>query len=144
MNGPWFTWFAPEQPWITEYTAALNFQEGRDISGRWKDSRMSDSDSDILLSSPPTGLPLLTDMSLSVALSSDSHLVEDVEVPLALVLTHHPRLLQQEVGDFTAIRLTASAELDLKVLALVDRGNAMTQSHEVSHDRFDKSFCIHL
>ena len=49
---------------------------------------------------------------------ADAHLVEDVEVPLALVLAHHPRLLQQEVGDLPTVRLATTAELDLKVLPL--------------------------
>ena len=48
----------------------------------------------------------------------DSHLIEDVEVPFALVLAHHPRLLQQEVRDLPTVRLSTSAELDLKVLPL--------------------------
>lgn len=47
-------------------------------------------------------------------------LVVDVEVPLVLVLAHHPRLLKEEVGDFTTVRLSSSAKLDLKVLTLLD------------------------
>ena len=41
-----------------------------------------------------------------------------MEVPLALILAHHPGLLQQEVGDPPAVGLAATAELDLKVLPL--------------------------
>lgn len=50
-----------------------------------------------------------------------SDLVINVEVPLALILAHHPRLLQEEVGDFATIRLAASAELNLKIFSLVER-----------------------
>lgn len=49
-----------------------------------------------------------------------SDLVINVEVPLALILAHHPRLLQEEVGDFTTIRLPASAKLNLEIFPLVE------------------------
>lgn len=49
---------------------------------------------------------------------SHSDLVENVEVPLVLVLAHDSRFLQQEVGDFPSVRLSSSAELDLEVFPL--------------------------
>lgn len=50
---------------------------------------------------------------------SASDLIVNVEVPLALILAHHPRLLQQEVGDLAAVRFSSSAELNLKVFPLI-------------------------
>lgn len=47
------------------------------------------------------------------------YLVVDVEVPLALVLAHHARLLQQEVGDLAPVGFSTPAELDLKVFSLL-------------------------
>ena len=48
----------------------------------------------------------------------DSDLVEDVKVPFTLILAHHSGFLQEEVGDFPPVRLSSSAELDLKVFTL--------------------------
>lgn len=48
-----------------------------------------------------------------------SDLIINVEVPLALILAHHPRLLQEEVWDFATIRLPASAELNFEIFSLV-------------------------
>lgn len=47
------------------------------------------------------------------------YLIVDVEIPLALVLAHHARLLQQEVGDLAPVGFSAPAELDLKVFSLL-------------------------
>lgn len=49
-----------------------------------------------------------------------SDLIINVEVPLVLILAHHPRLLKQEVRDLASVRLSTSAELNLKVFPLVD------------------------
>lgn len=49
------------------------------------------------------------------------HLVVDVEVSLVFILHDHAGFLQQEIGDLTPIWLSATAELDLKVLALNPR-----------------------
>lgn len=46
------------------------------------------------------------------------YLIVDVEIPLALVLAHHPGLLQQKIGDLPPVGFTAPAELDLEVLPL--------------------------
>ena len=46
-----------------------------------------------------------------------THLVEDVEVPLPGILTHHARLLQQEVGYLAPGWLT-SIKQDLNILSL--------------------------
>lgn len=60
------------------------------------------------------------DWSMTICLLSASDLIINVEVPLALILAHHPRLLQQEVWDFATVWLSSSAELNLKVFPLVD------------------------
>lgn len=64
----------------------------------------------------PDGSP-----SASSPTAHSLHLVVDVEIPLILILHDHTRLLQQEVGDLASIWFPASAELDLKVLALNPR-----------------------
>ena len=49
---------------------------------------------------------------------ASQYLVVDVEAAFSLVLRHHPRLLQQEVGDLPSVRFSSTTELDLKVLPL--------------------------
>lgn len=49
-----------------------------------------------------------------------SDLIINVEVPLALILAHHPGLLQQEVWDFATDWFSSSAELNLEIFPLVD------------------------
>ena len=61
-------------------------------------------------------------LTLHVVGGAGQHLVEDVEVPLAAVLTHHTGLLQQEVGDLPAGRLAPGTELNLHILALARKG----------------------
>lgn len=47
-----------------------------------------------------------------------THLVVYVEAPLARVLAHDTRFLQQEVINLAPVWFPASAELDLKIFAL--------------------------
>ena len=49
---------------------------------------------------------LKTELVQKIFLSSLHQLVEDVEVPLSVVLMHHPGLLQQIVEDVSAQRFS--------------------------------------
>lgn len=49
-----------------------------------------------------------------------SDLIINVEVSFAVILAHHPRLLQQKVGDFAPVGFSPPAELNLKVFPLSD------------------------
>lgn len=80
----------------------------------------------------PRGAPALTvvgSQMLTLPLSPPGcrwgtpswHLVVDVEVSLIFILHDHAGFLQQKVGDLAPIWLSATAELDLKVLALNPR-----------------------
>lgn len=69
-----------------------------------------------------------------------SDLVINVEVPLALILAHHPRLLQEEVGDFATIRLSASAELNLEIFPLVETKSEDRMTNTLGVDTSKQSF----
>lgn len=58
-------------------------------------------------------------LSAIILLASD--LIINVEIPLILILAHHPWFLQQEVWDFATIWFSSSAELNLKIFPLVER-----------------------
>ncbi len=47
-----------------------------------------------------------------------SYLVEGMEVPLALLLVHHPSLLQEVSLDVTTMGVALEVEADVHVLAL--------------------------
>lgn len=67
-----------------------------------------------------------------------SDLIINVEVPLALILAHHPRLLQEEVGDFATIRLPASAELNFEIFSLVGAKKKKNQDEVTNRLVVDK------
>lgn len=54
------------------------------------------------------GVSLQAQSSQQVLLSSFDHLIENVEVPLPVVLVDHPGLLQQVVDDVAANRSALS------------------------------------
>lgn len=41
-----------------------------------------------------------------------------MKISFTMVLRHDPRFLQKEIWDFSSIRLSSTAELDLKVFSL--------------------------
>lgn len=59
-----------------------------------------------------------------------SHLIKYVETSLSGIAHDNARLFQEEIGDFASIWFSTGAELDLKVLPLMDGNASVNQHHE--------------